>query len=161
MIADVLNEIKRILETHLPDELAKQDGHAGDGVVCDPFRSIQFDETQPNNGFPAIVIRPEEMVPTHWATGVKDVDYTISIGIVTTDTVEENSLKKLWRSLRAVENALEAWATSGGVIMNIKTTGINYQAGLFSVQGGAGVEKAGILQVVATERLRSYSKIQV
>lgn len=162
MVEQVLNKMKEILEAHLLVELGKQDGHAGDGITCDPIASyIIGDETPPNTGLPAIVLRAEGMSVEHWATGKKDVNYNISIGVAVTDTDEDRSQRKLWRTMRAVESALEINAPGNSPIIEYKTIGMDFHASLFEIDDGRSTEKGGIIQSQVMERLDSYSTAQV
>jgi len=162
MIEQVLKEMKRLLETKLPQELEKQEGAAGDGIVLGPVNTILIgDQTYQATGLPAIILQPISAEDALWATGKKDVSYRVAIGVATTDTDEDRSQVKLWRTIRAVENVFEIYAPGSVPIINYQTIGIDYKVSLFEIDEDKSTEKGGVLSALVVERLDSYTSTQI
>lgn len=162
MVENVLNEMKRLLDHHLPAELARQDGQFGDGITLDQVNTILVGGATPNSyGLPAVVLSPREMQATQWATGKKDVEYEIDIAVAVTDTDEDVSQKRLWRTMRAIENVFEIFGPGSGPIINYVTTGANFEASLFDMDENKSTEKGGILSARVMERLGAYVSTQI
>jgi hypothetical protein len=164
LVEDVLKEMKRVLRDHLTQELDKQNVHAADGIVCDPVLEdniILGDETPPNYGLPAIVIRTESSETSQWATGKKDVNYDVTIAVATTDTTEDSSQKKLWRTIRAIETCFEVYLPGRLGIIDYKTISVDYKASIFEIDENSSVEKGGIMQAKVLERLDAYTATQI
>lgn len=162
MIEQVLNEMKRLLEVYLPEELKAQEGRAGDGIVLGPVNTILIgDDTYQETGLPAVVMVPNGSEASLWATGKKDLNHAISIGVATTDSDEPRSQLKLWRTLRAVECVLEKHAPGSGPIINYQTVGIDYKMSLFEIDENKSTEKGGALSALVLERLDAYTSTQI
>lgn len=162
MIEQVLEKMKEVLQIHLADELDRQDANADDGILCDKVSSYVIgDQIMPSTGFPVIVLRAESMEQDLFASGVKDVNYRIAIGVGVSDTDHDRAQRKLWRTMRAIECALEVFAPGNSPIIEYKTEGMDYHAPLFSIEEGKSTEKAGIIQAMVKERLSSYTAGQV
>jgi len=164
MIENVLNEIKTLIDQNLDRELEKQDGEYDDTITLDKVLadSIIIGDRELPPTLPAIVLSPESADFEPYATSKKDVLHTIAIGVVVTDSIEENSYRKIWRTLRAVENVLEIQCKSGsGPIVDYITTDITYDVGPFSITNVESLTKAGILTGEFRERLDAYTSTQI
>lgn len=163
MIERVLDTIKTVLDERMTIELGKQDGINGGGIVCDSIASIQVgDDTPPNTGLPAIIIKPEGAAEVNYSvSGKKDVTYSVYISATVTDTDEDRSQRKLWRTLRAIECALEVYLIGKNDIIDYKTVAIDYVESTFGIVEGRSTEKSGILQTQVKERLSAYVEGQV
>lgn len=162
MIEQVLEKMKDVLQINLGAELDRQDVNANDGIICEKVQSYVIgDQVMPSTGFPVIILRAESMEQDLFASGVKDVNYRIAIGVGVSDTDHDRSQRKLWRTMRAIECALEVYAPSNSPIIEYKTEGMDFHAPLFSIEDGKSTEKAGIIQALVKERLSSYTAGQV
>jgi hypothetical protein len=164
VIEDVVTDIKTSLTTNLGDELDRQDTKYADGITLEdvPTTSIYLGLRQINEGLPAILIVPESADQELWATQKKDVEHTISVGVAVTDTDELTAYKRLWRTIRAIENVFEIdLEGESSNIFKYETIGLNYDAGPFQIENLDSIAKAGIITGIFTERLDSYNSSQL
>lgn len=162
LVEDVLEKIKELLEDNLTAELTRQDDHADDGIECDEVVSYVIgDEIPPTPGLPVVLIRAEGTEQVLYATKKKDVNYRVSIGVCVTDTDADRSQRKLWRTMRAIENTMEIHAPGASPIIDYKTESMDFHAPLFTVEEQRSTEKAGIIQATFMERLDSYTAAQI
>jgi hypothetical protein len=163
MLENVLDTMKSCLEAHMTEELGKQDGHAANGITCLPIASyIIGDETPPNTGLPAIILRGDSTAEiTQFVQGKKDVSYNIAIGVAVTSTDEDTSQRMLWRTMRAIENVLENYLPGVGQIIEYKTTDLNFHASIFTIEDGRSTEKGGFVTAQVKERMDAYTPGQI
>ena len=162
MIEDVFNTMKEVLELRTPSELEKQNGKYKDGITLENIAQILVgDETITEKGLPAIILRAEGAEMQHWLTTKKDVVYTITIGVAVTDTDEQVSQKRLWRTIRAIENALEIYLPGQSGILEYKTENLDYNVPLFDFDESKSTEKGGVITASVTERVDAYVTSQL
>lgn len=163
MIEGVLDTMRTVLVSKMTEELGKQDGLNGGSIICEPIASILIgDETPPNTGLPAIVLGAENMGDIeHSVSGKKDANYNISIRVAVTSTDEDISQRRLWRTMRAIECALEVYLIGQNSIIDYKTVDMNFHASVFEIEDGRSTEKGGIIQAQVKERLTAYVSGQV
>lgn len=162
MIEDVLNNMKTTLETYCPAEFDRQDGKYGDGIELEDIAQILVaDETIGEEGLPVILLRPEGTQYDHKVTGKKDVNHTITLGVVVTDTDEANCQKRLYRTIRGIENVMETKLPGRNGIIEYQTTDITYNVTLFDVDDIRSTEKGGIITAAVKERLDAYTDGQL
>lgn len=162
MVEDVLNTMKAVIEDHIEGELGKQDHKFSDGIELDSIKQVVLGDDAPNEkGFPAVVLQCNGSETNLWATSKKDVTYIISIGVIINDTNETRALKKLWRTMRALENCFEIYLSGRDGIFNYLTTDMDFQASLFGIDETKNTMKAGVVSAEVTKRLDAYTSAQV
>jgi hypothetical protein len=164
LIEDVLTSMKELLTFHLAEELERQDGKFGDGIILDkvPETSILVGEDSlPSSGLPVVILRGETTDFEQNVTTKKDASHNILIGVGVTDTDEARSKKRLWRTMRAVENVFEIHATNYESIVNYTSEGMDYNIPILGIEDDQSTEKGGQINAVVLEQLTAYNAAQL
>lgn len=162
MIEDVMNTVKSVLELRLKAELEKQDGKYADGIVLKDAKQILLgDGAITEKGLPLILITTEGAEMQNFLTTKKNVIHAINISVAVTDTNEEKSQKRLWRTMRAIENVLEIYLPGNNGILEYTTQNFDYNIDLFGIDASESTEKAGVINSTITERVDAYTSGQI
>lgn len=163
MIERVLFSMKHKLAVYLNDELTRQQGQFNDGIVLDSVKEIGIGsgEQPGEKGFPFITILPEGLEQVVYTNHVKDQQYSVNVGVIIDDIQAATAERKLWRTMRAVENVLETRVIDGDPIIFYETDTMNFNGSLFRAGDEQNKIKVGIISVTVKARSEAYKINQV
>ena len=161
MIEDVLTSIKTLLTAHLDDELGRQDGKYGDSIKLESVTNIMIgNDYKPELGLPIVTLEGFSGETEQYLTTKKDVRHTINIGVAVTDTDRDIGKRRLYRTMRAIENVLEIHAPSYNSIIEYLTDGLDYEVPVMDLDENS-TEKGGQITATVLERLDAYVATQL
>lgn len=132
MIRDVLDEMKRQLDTNLPEKLIAQDEKYDDGAFAVSLKPVTVyigdRDISALQNIPAIILVPFDAELRDYTSGKKDIIHNIAMVVLVSDASVEAGQKRCWTILRAAENVFESQVGSWplGVIGQYETVNISY-----------------------------------
>lgn len=159
MIEQVLKDIRDAIKDNIAAELTAVEalftGAEAISLVAPKtyFLGERSDALLKAQEYPLVIVEPARSEETYWTTPKEDQEHLVGVLLAVIDDEVERLGKRVWRTMRAIEVALEKKVRTNGRVIGMRGLAITW-GGVEAA--GSAFRKAAMLEARFVEREDSY-----